>query len=125
MGDQGAVNVEIYDFHYFEDEILPKWIDRFSVDYAKGQFSFFPNDASALYGSIDVVHVLASTGLLANLTESEKDIRAAHISSFQNKSTGLFVDDPRYLTGTQPFHAAGEASASLALLDRKPLLQVS
>ena len=37
----------------------------FKVDYNAGKFSYMPQPASpTLYGSIDVIHVLATTGIL-------------------------------------------------------------
>lgn len=112
---------EIYDFTFFEEKLLPKWLDRFSVNYAKGQFSFMPDAVPALYGTIDVVHVLATVGQLDHLSETFKDAWSAQMNSFQNATTGFYIDKAEYTTpGTQPYHAAGEATASLALLGRSP-----
>jgi len=111
---------EVHDFTRFEDRFLPAWLERFSVDYESGRFAYVPGGRAALYGSVDVVHVLASVGLLADLTEVQRDAWAAQIDSFQNASTGFYHDAPEYLTGTQPYHGAGEATASLALLGRRP-----
>ena len=85
-----------------------------------GVFSFHPHDANPhLYGSIDVIHVLGSVGLLGNLTDAQKDAWAATIDSYQNETTG-FYRTPHGAPGSQPFHGAGEATASLALLGRRP-----
>ena len=44
---------------------LRESIFHFKVDYNAGKFSYMPQPAPpTLYGSIDVIHVLASTGIL-------------------------------------------------------------
>jgi hypothetical protein len=100
--------------------ILPKWIDLFAVDVAKGEFSFYPKDKTpTLYGTIDVTHVLGSVGQLNNFTKIQKDAWATTINSYQIAETG-FYKTVEHAPGHQPYHGAGEATASLALLGRKP-----
>merc|ERR1719482_2498629 len=66
----------VYDFTYFEDHILPKWIDRFTINYTEGRFSYYPEkrpkNQEALQGSIDVIDALDSVGKTASLTIEQR-----------------------------------------------------
>ena len=58
----------VHDFTLFEDEVLPVWLDRFTVDYGAGQFAYEPTRVPSLYGSLDVIHVLSTTGVPVSYT---------------------------------------------------------
>ena len=119
-----------YDFTVFEDEVLPAWLARFTLSWARGQFSYdriVDDDDNktqpptpSLYGSVDVIHVLATTGALAAgplvLNGSLRDAWAAELSRHQNSSSGFYDPGP---SGHSVYHAMGEATAALALLGRR------
>lgn len=114
------VNGKVYDFTHFEDTILLKWLDLFTIDFDAGTFSFHPKSKTAsVYGTIDVVHVLGSVGYLETFDSTRKDAWAQTIDSFQIEETGFYRTED-HAPGHQPYHGAGEATASLALLGRKP-----
>ena len=71
---------------------------------------------ATLYGSVDVIHVLGTTGLLDTLNNSLRDAWAAQLGRYQN-SSGFYDPAPSH---NSLYHAMGEATASLALLGRKP-----
>ena len=109
-----------HDFTPFEDHVLPAWLARFTVDFNAGSFSYDPQPGAApeLYGSVDVIHVLASVGALdAHLTEAMRDAWKAQIDAHQTLAGGFYS----YLSKNSKYHAMGEATASLALLRRQPL----
>ena len=55
----------VVDLRPFEREVLPRWVDRFALDFERGAFAFAANDtAPALYGVLDATHLLASVGRL-------------------------------------------------------------
>eukprot|EP00937_MAST-01D_sp_MAST-1D-sp2_P003255 g3255.t1 len=104
-----------HSFETFEDEVLPAWLDSFTVSFSGGRFSYERHSAApALYGSIDVIHVLATVGALPNASRV-RDAWAAQIDSFQNAS-GFYAHG----TSNSRYHAMGEATAALALLGRRP-----
>jgi len=106
----------VHDFTLFESEVLPAWLSRFTVDYEKGQFSYDKGRArSSLYGTIYVINNLATTGRLSELTEADRDQWASQIDSFQN-AEGWYNQS----SGNSKYHAMGEATAALALLQRYP-----
>jgi len=75
----------------------------------------WPTTAGTL---LNRIHVLGSVGLLANFSAARSARWKRTIDSFQDAS-GFYrvdVDAP----GHQPYHAAGEATASLALLGLQP-----
>ena len=81
-----------HDFTRFEDEVLPAWLARFTVDHTTGKFSYYPQPAPAtLYGSIDAIHILASVGALGNLTM--RDAWAAQIDGHQPAPGGFYTYD--------------------------------
>lgn len=101
--------------------MLPAWLSLFTVDWGAGQFSYEAKRADgkprkpALYGSVDTIHVLATTGLLGNLSSSMRDKWAAQIDSYQQPD-GFYHHE----STNSKYHAMGEATASLALLGRFP-----
>jgi hypothetical protein len=111
----------VHDFTLFEDEVLPAWLDLFTVAHDAGKFSYQPKTSSqprpapSLYGSADVIHVLATTGMLSALNATTRDAWAAQVDSYQN-ADGFY----NHSTSNSRYHAIGEATASLALLDRRP-----
>lgn len=109
------------DFRPFERDVFPRWLERFTVDYTEGKFSYDPQPGGkpSLYGIIDVIHVLDSVGLAPALNESVRDAWKATLDSYQDPDTGFYAttdSDP----GKQPYHGAGEATASLAIIGRLP-----
>lgn len=113
------------DFTPFESDVLPAWLARFTLDYNRGRFAFHAgSNVPDIYGTIDVVHVLGTVGQLASFSDRQRDAWAATVNSFQDASTGFFATE-HGAPGHQPFHAAGEATASLALLGRRPRFNIT
>ena len=108
------------DLRPFERDVLPRWLDRFTIDWNKGVFRYEPNaTAPSLYGLIDVVHVLASTGLIDTVDDDLRDAWALTLAGFQSPS-GFYDDGTNNTPGWQPWHGAASATAALALLQRRP-----
>ena len=60
-----------------------RWITRFkSGSLGVGEYSYFPNHPTSIYGSTDMLMTLHIVGQV-NLTDSEKDKWANVINSFQ------------------------------------------
>tara|TARA_B110000208_G_C11623710_1_gene378201 strand:+ start:60 stop:860 length:801 start_codon:yes stop_codon:yes gene_type:complete len=126
INDEPLQSIGRHDLTPFEDTVLPAWLDRFTVNYARGEFAYeattsggdHHRGAASLYGSIDVIHTLASVGALdVNLTDVMRDAWKTTIDSHQNVSGGFYS----YISKNSKYHAQGEATASLALLRREPL----
>lgn len=120
---------QTFDFTHFESVLLQRWLDLFRAGASPGSFSFLSKNASAsgptLYGSADVAHVLAATGLLSNLSTSERALWGAQINSFQAPDTGFFTLQPWEQAGLQPWHSAAYATAALVLLGAQPAWPLS
>ena len=113
-----------FNFSLFETVVLPRWLKAFTLDFEAGAFSYYnksaqPTPSSALYGTVDVIHVLASVGRLAHFSDTKRDAWASTIHSFQIPDSGFYKVGP-HAPGHQPYHGAGEATAALALLSRQP-----
>lgn len=119
-----SVRAVVYDFTHFEAVLLPQWLSLFRAGATPGAFSFLSANASAsgptLYGSADAAHVLATTGLLANLSAAERSAWAAQINTFQDPATGFYRLQPWEQAGLQPWHAGAYATAALVLLGAQP-----
>ena len=97
-----------YKFEDFELNVLPAWLQKFTIEYEAGLFAFHPDGTTpSLYGTIDVAHVLGTVGLLANFSIERRDAWASAIDSYQDAQTG-FYKVAEHAPGHQPFHAAGE-----------------
>jgi hypothetical protein len=107
----GGDAASAHDFTRFEDHVLPKWLQRFTVDQSAGLFSYDPQPAgpACLYGSNDVIHVMGTVGMLHNLTDPLRDAWAAQINTYQTVTGGFYVP-----TGhDSQYHEMGEATATL------------
>jgi len=65
----------VADFTLFEDELVPQWVARFRVNATPGAYTYNVSEAKegpSVYGSADVVHVLATTNAL-NLSRVDAD----------------------------------------------------
>lgn len=117
-----AAHAEPFDFTVFEDNLLGQWLSLFRVPaQGPGAFAYVPGGSnSGVYGTADVVHVLAVTQQL-NLTDAEKQQWGQHIDSFQNASTGFYaLQSVEAGAGYQPWHAAGFATSALRILGQQP-----
>ena len=71
------------------------------------------------YGTLDVIHAMHSVGQLDRLNSTARRRWKDTIDAYQSPETGFYSvseDAP----GRQPYHAAGEATAALALLGLMP-----
>lgn len=109
----------VVDLRPFEREVLPRWVDRFALDFERGAFAFAANDtAPALYGVLDATHLLASVGRLDALGAGVKAAWASAIAGYR-RADGSY-DAGAGAPGWQPWHAFGTAAAALALLGATP-----
>lgn len=112
-----------FDFTYFENTLLPQWLQLFAVPSAgPGSYAFVHNGTlPAVYGSAGVVHVLSVTQQL-NLSAAETLQWKARIDSFENVSTGFYNLQPvENNAGYEPWHASGWTMAALRILGQQPV----
>lgn len=105
-----------HSFAPFESEVLPQWLARFKLGTATGHYKYMAEiPVATLYGSADALTVSFTTGLLEEMSPTQRLAWAAHLQSFQN-SSGFFKLQPFELCGFQPWHATGYASSAFLLL---------
>eukprot|EP00041_Stephanoeca_diplocostata_P005893 m.70808 g.70808 ORF g.70808 m.70808 type:complete len:401 (-) comp16059_c0_seq8:1282-2484(-) len=111
-----------YDVTKFETSILDKWIEQYKVSGQPGNYSMKPKtNIPHPYSPSDVLHVLCFTGRLGGLNDTDKNVFASAIKSFQ-RSDGFFDhEDSHGQSGGSLWHAAGYVTAGLTLIDRFPL----
>jgi hypothetical protein len=87
-----------YDFTHFEEVLWPQWVSTFKSGAGAGDYSWLPNqsrvagEGTSIYGTTDLVYASFAVGRLNDLTPSELAEWGATINSFQNKTTGWYVD---------------------------------
>lgn len=115
-----------FNFTLFETVVLPAWIELFTLDFNSGAFSYHQrSNEPDLFGTIDVTHVLSSTGVLQEFDDGLRDAWKATIDAYQDPS-GFYHTPSVHHKKTSSLHwCAGEATASLALLERFPKLNNS
>ena len=79
----------------FEESVLPKYIQKFTINFDKGKFRYSPSSSDntpSVYGISDLIHSLYLIGQLDAMVVSNASLRQTWIStihSFQN-STGFY-----------------------------------
>eukprot|EP00730_Choanoeca_flexa_P013886 TRINITY_DN5835_c0_g2_i1.p1 TRINITY_DN5835_c0_g2~~TRINITY_DN5835_c0_g2_i1.p1 ORF type:complete len:367 (+),score=74.88 TRINITY_DN5835_c0_g2_i1:155-1255(+) len=115
-----ALATETWDFTVFENELLPHWLDVFTINANTGTYSFLPNSTqSGVYGAADVLHVLFVVNQL-NLTAEGRQEAANGMNQMQNSSGFFSLSEAEHHTGYQPWHATGYVNAAIKLVDGHP-----
>ena len=109
----------------FEEKVLPKYIDKFTIDFNAGSFRYTPSKSDntpSVYGISDIIHTLYLVDqipvYLPNKTITSSWINRIH--SFQN-STGFYSLESEEHCGFEPWHSTAYVGASLYILNAKPL----
>ena len=80
------------DFRPFET-MFSSWATQFVSGKKTGEYSYFPNHPTSIYGSADFILSFALVGRLDEHaeTDADKDAWAAQINAFQDPATGLYL----------------------------------
>ena len=96
------------DLFHFEEVVLPKYIDAFTLDFYSGTFSYKPaasDQNASIYGISDMLHTLYTVGQIPVFLPNASIIASwvDQIHSFQNASG--FYKLGSSTPGYQPWHS--------------------
>eukprot|EP01084_Bolivina_argentea_P038367 70926_1 len=113
------------DLSNFEDNVLPKYIDQYTLNFDKGEFSYTTSKSDktpSIYGITDIIHTLYIVDqisvYLSNTTIKNAWIKKIH--SFQNQTGFYKLESQESSAGYQPWHSTAYTTASLYVLNAQP-----
>eukprot|EP00483_Globobulimina_turgida_P003027 UN03032 len=114
------------DLSNFEDHVLPKYIEQYTINFNKGEFSYTTSKSDntpSIYGIADIIHTLYIVDqisvYLPNSTITNSWVKQIH--SFQNMTGFYKLESSESSAGYQPWHSTAYTTASLYVLNAQPL----
>eukprot|EP01084_Bolivina_argentea_P200315 342548_1 len=119
-----SISTSTLNLYNFEDNILPKYINAFTIDFYKGQFNFIISNKTqpSIYGISDMLHVLYLVDQIDKYLPNTTIINSwiNQIYSMQNSSGFYKLQSLESTVGYQPWHSIAFTSAALYVLNATP-----